>query len=165
MVPVNDAKVLRAPNAGYARRLVDGDNRNGKRSAGVGFSYALRAGVVALFAHAKECRANWSSSGSTSTASAQSGCMWAMACRSWSAPISNRFRQRVAGRRDGRWRPPRSNRCWTVGSATIGECVNLRPCARDPSTRHNPKLSPTVGDAAPAMCASTILRSLPASRL
>jgi hypothetical protein len=54
MVPVNDAKVLRAPNAGYARRLVDGDNRNGKRSAGVGFSYALRAGVVALFAHAKE---------------------------------------------------------------------------------------------------------------
>ena len=50
------------------------------------------------------------------------------------------------------------------GSATIDEGVNLRPCARDPSTRHNPKLSPTVGDAAPAMCASTILRSLPASR-
>ena len=51
------------------------------------------------------------------------------------------------------------------GSATIDEGVNLRPCARDPSTRHNPKLSPTVGDAAPAMYASTILRSLPASRL
>ena len=51
------------------------------------------------------------------------------------------------------------------GSATIDEVVNLRPCARDPSTRHNPKLSPTVGDAAPAMCASTILRSSPASRL